>query len=111
MKGNAPDDLTQVCLNLAANMLYLAGKGNLDECMEMAKQAITDGTALERLVAMVKAQGWRMHRLSKILRILQRRPYSAVRYQPDKTGFITAMDTENVELHLRCYKASTRDEG
>ena len=29
LKGNGPKDLTGICLNLAANMLYLAGKGTV----------------------------------------------------------------------------------
>ena len=28
LKGNGPADLTAVCLELAANMLYMAGKGS-----------------------------------------------------------------------------------
>ena len=55
--GKGPDDLTQVCLQLAANMMVLAGIGNLAECLTKAKQVIEDGSALERLAAMVKAQG------------------------------------------------------
>ncbi|MDD3220169.1 MAG: pyrimidine-nucleoside phosphorylase [Lachnospiraceae bacterium] len=99
LKGNGPDDLTQVCLNLAANMLYLAGKGNLDECMEMAKQAITDGTVLERLVAMVKAQGGDASVIEDTANFAKA-PYSC-EIPADKTGFITVMDTE------KCGIAST----
>ena len=55
--GKGPEDLTQVCLQLAANMMVLAGIGNLAECLTKAKQVIEDGSALERLAAMVKAQG------------------------------------------------------
>lgn len=57
LKGNGPKDLTQVCLSLAGNMLYLAGKGDLETCKQMAQKVIDDGSALERLVAMVEAQG------------------------------------------------------
>ena len=38
-------------------MLYLAGVGTIEECIEKAKGAIADGSALERLAAMVEAQG------------------------------------------------------
>ncbi|MBQ6834590.1 MAG: thymidine phosphorylase, partial [Lachnospiraceae bacterium] len=57
LQGNGPEDLTEVCLQLAGNMLYLAGKGTIEECIAMAKKTIEDGSALERLVAMVEAQG------------------------------------------------------
>ncbi|BBF45031.1 pyrimidine-nucleoside phosphorylase [Lachnospiraceae bacterium KM106-2] len=56
LKGKGPDDLTEVSLKLAANMLYLAGKGELDKCLQMAKDAISSGEALKCLIAMVEAQ-------------------------------------------------------
>ena len=57
LKGKGPEDLTQVCLQLAANMMVLAGLGTLEECLTKAEQVIEDGSALERLAAMTKAQG------------------------------------------------------
>ena len=57
LKGNGPQDLTVVCMHLASNMLYLAGKGTLDECKSMVKEVIANGKALEHLAAMVRAQG------------------------------------------------------
>lgn len=57
LKGNGPEDLTGVCLALAAGMLSLAGKGDYDHCRKLAEGAIADGSALKRLAAMVEAQG------------------------------------------------------
>ncbi len=57
LKGQGPEDFTGVCLELAANMLSLAGKGNAEQCMELAKEAITSGKALETFARMVKTQG------------------------------------------------------
>ncbi len=57
LKGRGADDLTAVSLELAANMLYLADKGSLEDCRRLAKRAIADGTAFETFCAMVKAQG------------------------------------------------------
>ena len=45
LKGNGPADLTEVCLNLAGNMLYLTGAGSIEECIEKAKIAIEDRSA------------------------------------------------------------------
>lgn len=56
LKGRGPADLTEVCLHLAANMLYLAGKGGLEECLAMAKKALASGAALEKLRAVIEAQ-------------------------------------------------------
>lgn len=57
LKGRGPADLWQVCRELAANMLVLAGKGNLEECRELAQVAVEKGAALECLKSMVQAQG------------------------------------------------------
>ncbi|MCL1849287.1 MAG: thymidine phosphorylase, partial [Clostridiales bacterium] len=58
LKGEGPGDLRKVCLELAANMLLLAGKGKeLTECRALAEQTLADGSALVRFSAMVAAQG------------------------------------------------------
>lgn len=57
LKGNGPEDFTEVCLELAANMIYLAGFGTLEECRQKAQNAVSDNSALEKLALMVEAQG------------------------------------------------------
>ena len=93
LKGNGPEDLTEVCLQLAGNMLYLAGKGTIEECIAMAKKTIEDGSALERLVAMVEAQGGDS---SVILDTdkFEKAPY-AYQIFAQEEGYIAAMDTES----------------
>ena len=48
LKGEGPKDLTELCIHLAGNMLYLAGKGTLEECLEKAEQSIRDGSAYQK---------------------------------------------------------------
>ena len=57
LKGQGPKNLTEVCLHLAGNMMYLAGKGSIEECIRLAKKTLEDGSALCKLVEMVGAQG------------------------------------------------------
>lgn len=57
LKGNGPDDLTELCINLAGNMLYLADKGSIEECLDMAKNSIYDGSALQKFKDMINAHG------------------------------------------------------
>ncbi|MBQ3149805.1 MAG: thymidine phosphorylase [Clostridia bacterium] len=57
LKGIGPSDLTDICLHLSSELLYLAGKGSLDECFDMAKNALFSGLALERFIWMVSSQG------------------------------------------------------
>ena len=92
LKGAGPADLTEVCLNLAANMLYLADKGNQGECMEMAKRAIEDGSALRKLAQMVEAQGGdpQMIMESGLLKTAPLR----FEVKAKQSGYIGQMDTE-----------------
>ena len=57
LQGKGPADLTEVCLQLASNMLYLAGKGEMAVCRAMAEQVIADGSAFEICCKMFAAQG------------------------------------------------------
>ena len=57
LKGNGPEDLTEISVLLAAKLLELAGKGTFDECKQLAYSKIKDGSALKRLAMMVEAQG------------------------------------------------------
>lgn len=57
LRGEGPADLIEVCNLLAANMLHLAGQGNLSECSDLAKEAVRSGRALEKFALMVTAQG------------------------------------------------------
>ncbi len=57
LKGHGPADLTEVCLQLASNMLVLAGMGTLAKCRAMAERTIADGTAFCKCRQMFAAQG------------------------------------------------------
>lgn len=57
LQGHGPEDLTEVCLQLCAQMLSMAGKGSADACYAMAREAMADKRGLKTLATMVKAQG------------------------------------------------------
>ena len=57
LRGKGPADFYEVCVTLAANLLNLAGKGDISECRRLAEKSVSSGAALETLVAMVKTQG------------------------------------------------------
>ena len=57
LQGKGPADLTEVCLQLASNMLVLAGKGDMPTCRKLAESVIADGTAFEKCCRMFAAQG------------------------------------------------------
>lgn len=92
LKGEGPADLTEVCINLAGNMLFLAKKGTLEECKKMAREKIDDGSALERLAMMVEAQGGDKEYIYNPEKF-EKTAYSFEVKAP-KSGYITHMDTE-----------------
>ncbi|MBO5655073.1 MAG: thymidine phosphorylase, partial [Clostridia bacterium] len=92
LNGNGPEDFTEVCLILATNMIYLAGKGTMEECEAMVKKSIEDGSALETLAKMVKAQ----HGDNSVIYnpdLFPKAKYSR-EVKADKSGYIVRVDTE-----------------
>ena len=57
LKGNVKGYLYDICIELSANILELAGKGNAEECRAMAEKAVSDGSALAVLRETIKLQG------------------------------------------------------
>ena len=57
LHGRSKGALYNVCIELAANILGLAGKGTLAECRAMAENAIADGSALKILRETIRLQG------------------------------------------------------
>ena len=96
LKGEGPADLSEVCLNLAANMLYLAGKGEIEECKKMVHEVVSNGKALERLIAMVEAQGGDSS-VIKDTEKFDKAPYS-FEVKADSDGYISKMDTEAIGI-------------
>ena len=58
LKGRGPDDLMEVSLELAAEMLLLGGvAATREQALEACRRSIADGSALERFRRVVVAQG------------------------------------------------------
>ena len=92
LKNQGPEDLTLVCLELAANMLYLAGIGDMETCLGKVKEALENGTALQKLVDMVEAQGGDSDVIKDTSKFEQAAIVEEVLSPYD--GYITFMDTK-----------------
>jgi pyrimidine-nucleoside phosphorylase len=58
LKGEGPEDLTDLCLTLGSHMVYLADKASsLAEARVLLENAIKDGSALEKLKVFLSSQG------------------------------------------------------
>ena len=57
LQGKVKGRLYDICIELTANMLELAGKGTISECTAMAQEAIASGKALDILKKTIEMQG------------------------------------------------------
>ena len=94
LQGLGPEDLTRLSVELAANMLLLAGKGTLEACRGLCEAAIRDGSAFEKLLEMVRAHGGDASYLSDPERF-PRAPVVRLLEAPSD-GWITRMDCARI---------------
>lgn len=94
LKGKGPADLTEVCLQLASNMLVLAGKGTLTECRAMAERTLQDGTAFVKSCQMFAAQGGNVE-MVKDPDKLRKAAYS-YKITARENGYIVKNDVEKI---------------
>lgn len=57
LKGKCPDDLYEISVTLASEMLFLAGLGSPERCRELATDALSSGRALKVFEKMSELQG------------------------------------------------------
>ena len=58
LKGEGPEDLTELCLTLGSHMVYLAEKASsLEEARTLLENVIKDGSALDKLKVFLSSQG------------------------------------------------------
>lgn len=96
LKGKGPKDLTEVATDLAANMLYLAGKGDIEETRKMAIEAIKSGQAFNKLLDLVSSQGGDTSYLENLEKFEKSK--FVIEVKADKEGYIHAMDTEGIGI-------------
>ena len=92
LNGHGPEDFTEICVILATNMLYLAGKGSMEECENMVKAAIADKRALDTFNKMVVAQGGDVSFIDNPDKFTTAPHKRSVKAQ--KSGYIHHVDTE-----------------
>ncbi|QTA37426.1 thymidine phosphorylase [Thermosipho ferrireducens] len=97
LKGKGEEDFVELCITLAAWMCYLAEKGSFEKCLEMAKDSLISGKALEKFRDFVTAQegeGEVIERPEEILPISGK----IVEFKAKQEGYISTIDTEKVGI-------------
>lgn len=93
LNGRGPSDLTEICISIAGNMIYLADIAETAEIgKELAEAAIKNGNALKKLTEMVDRQGGD----SSYIRDTGKFTVSLVSYEVKaaEDGYISGIDTE-----------------
>lgn len=96
LRGRGPADITSLSVELAANMLYLAGRGDAESCRTMASAQIGNGKAFAKLLEMVAAQGGDTSVLEDGSRFPQAKLCREV--TADRSGYLCFMDTEQIGI-------------
>jgi pyrimidine-nucleoside phosphorylase len=97
LRGGGPEDLKELCLELAARMFQLGGTADtVAQGKTQAKQLITSGKALETFRQMVALQGGDS-RVIDDPGLLPRAKYTQ-EVGATKSGYVTAMDCEGVGI-------------
>ena len=96
LNGNGPDDLTNVCIELAANMLLLAQKGSIEQCREMVKKSIHEKTAVAYLKKMIELQGGDASVIDDVSKFEKAKISCDV--ISEKSGYISKMDAKAIGM-------------
>ncbi|NLK67783.1 MAG: pyrimidine-nucleoside phosphorylase [Clostridiaceae bacterium] len=96
LKGKGGDDLREVCIELAANMLFLAGKCDIEACRKQVIDAIDNRTALNKLIQMVERQGGDPKAIEDTTRLPQ--ASVKVEWKSDMSGYIEKMHAEKLGI-------------
>ena len=96
LHGTAPADITDVCIELAANLLQMAGKGDLAQCRALAQEQLANGKAFATFEEMVTLQGGDAACLSDFSLFAQ--PAVTGEVRATEAGWVSHMDTERVGL-------------
>jgi len=95
MRGEGPADLTELCLELAAWMLFLADRvTSLEEGRRLAAELIASGAALEKFREIISLQGGDTGVIDNADRLPQARQRLPILNRSD--GFVTSIQCEQV---------------
>lgn len=96
LKGGGEKRLIDLSLRLAAEILRLAGSGDLNACLTLAETAIKSGAALNAFKTMVAAQGGDVSLIDDVNKFKKAKFTRTVR--AENSGYIYSVDAESYGL-------------
>ena len=96
LKGEGPEDLTELSLVLGSQMAFLAGVGeSLEDARQMLEENIKNGKALEKFKVFIEAQGGNPDVVDNPDTMLPQAKFQ-IDVTADKEGYITEIDAEEL---------------
>jgi len=93
LKGEGPDDLTELSLELGSQMVVLGGKADtLEEARTRLQEVIDDGSALEKFKVFLKNQGGDASMVDDLDKLPQAKYTFEV--EAEKSGFVEQIGSE-----------------
>lgn len=97
LRGEGPSDLQEVCLILASHMLVLGGKAESETDARMIlKEKLANGEALDKLMAMVEAQGGDIAQIRDLALLPQAK--IMVEVKSASSGYIESIQAEEIGI-------------
>ncbi|OBZ08076.1 pyrimidine-nucleoside phosphorylase [Bacillus sp. FJAT-26390] len=97
LKGNGPEDLTELCLTLGAHMVVLGGKSDsVETAKELLRAQIESGAALAKFKAFLAAQGGDAAVVDDFSKLPQ--APAIIEVTAASSGFVNAIEAEQLGL-------------
>ena len=97
LKGEGPEDLTELSLVLGSQMAYLGGVGeNLDDARRLLEENIANGKALEKFRVFVEAQGGNPEVIDNP-ELLPQAEFK-IPVKAERSGVVSAIDAEELGI-------------
>ncbi len=94
LKGNGPEDLTKLCIELASYMLMLCTDKSIENCIKLVKESIENGSAFNKFRELVIAQGGNIELIDNP-DLFKKSKYT-VEVKANNSGYISKMDTSKI---------------
>ncbi len=97
LRGEGPEDISELCYHEAAELLLMTGKVSSDEAAhELIQQTIQSGAAVQKLAEVIAAQGGDRRQIEDP-QLLPQAPVRIMLLSPS-TGYISSIHTEQIGL-------------
>lgn len=96
LRGNGPRDLEEVCIELSAQMLYLANCGECEDLKVKLKELLSNGKAFEKFKEFVMMQGGDVNAIMDVSKL----PGASrvIKYLAKKSGYISKIEAEKLGI-------------